>query len=178
MKAFINKAAVLVFALMSAEFVFAAKTTNKATIAETEEWIEQHVQAWDDSKRIFVEAKNCKLQVYTKRQTLIVDMKGVLFPIEVVAYERDRSPRVRLRVKNRYSGDYGMVRECPNSSSAICKNSNEKWQPLSYYDFTITHVLEYFGRDEDLNDRKASSLKNALNHYANLCGAKAYEYSF
>lgn len=156
----------------------AKKSTNKATKSQTEEWIEQHIQAWDDDKKIFVTANDCKLQFKTKDTSSIINMAGVLFPIEVIAIGNSRSPRVRVRVKDRYTGDYGMIKECPNNSNRVCENSSQKWQPLSYYDLTITHVLEYFDRDEDLNDGKARSLRNALSHYAQLCGAKEYEYSF
>lgn len=156
----------------------AEKSKNKATKAQTEEWIEQHIQAWDDDKKIFVTAKDCKIQFVTKDTSSIINMAGLLFPIEVIAIGNSRSPIVRVRVKDRYTGDYGMKKECPNNSDLICENSSQKWEPLSYYDLTITHVLEYFGRDENLNDRKASSLRNAISHYAQICGAKEYEYSF
>lgn len=154
------------------------KSTNKATKAQTEEWLEQHIQAWDDGKRIFVTAKDCKLQFKTKDTSSIINMSGVLFPIEVLAIGSSRSPKVRVRVKDRYTGDYGMIKECPNNTNRVCENSSQKWKPLSYYDLTITHVLEYFDRNEDLNDDKARSLRSALSHYAQLCGAKEYEYSF
>lgn len=166
----------IIFAIVS-NMAQAEKTTNKASMEQTEAWMEQHIQAWDDNTRVEVEAQDCKLKIFTHKTASVVNMKGLLFPIEVLAIN-DRSPRVRIRVKDRYTGDYGVTKECPNNAARLCKNSDEKWSPLSYYDFTITHELEYFGRDEDLNKRKATSLRNALNHYANLCGAKEWQYSF
>jgi hypothetical protein len=153
-------------------------STKKPNKKQTEEWIVQHVQAWDDRNAISVEAKDCRIIVSTSNSSSLINMEGLLFPIEVLSLDRSTSPTVRLRVKDRYSGDYGMIKKCPSNETVNCKNSKHKWKPLSYQDLNITGYVEYFGRDEGVNNTKAKSLVSALSHYAKLCGAAEFSYSF
>jgi hypothetical protein len=154
--------------------------TEKSTLAskqQTEMWLQQAIVAWDDDDKLSVKADVCKLYVKTKRKSTIMNFEGILFPIEVIAKGNSHNPYVRIRFKNRYSGDYGMEREC-NVDNDYCRKNIGKWSPVSYYDFNITHVTQYRGRDEDLNIDKSGQLKNALQHYAKLCNATDYNFHF
>ena len=146
----------------------------KATKAQTEQWLDRYIQVWDDNKRIYVETEDCKIQIKTKSNSTLLNMKGLLFPVEILSVNRSSSPSVRVRFVNRYSGDYAMDKQC-KSDNLYCDNYAGKWNAVSYYDFNITHWVDYVGRDEDLSVKKASKLKAGLEHYAKLCGAKPLE---
>lgn len=168
----------IVFAFISLNPIVLAETkTTKATKAQTEVWLNQHIVAWDDSKRVKVNTSNCKLHIESQKNSTVMNFKGILFPIEIIAKDRSQDPFIRVRFKDRYSGNYGFDKKC-NSSNSNCQKNIGKWSPVSYYDFRITNVVQYVGRDEDLNVHKAKKLNRALTHYAKLCNAKEYNFTF
>jgi len=154
-----------------------AETKPKASAAQTEEWLNQHIVAWDDSTRLKVETKDCRMQVTSKTQDRLINFKGTLFPIEIIAKGSSDDAFVRIRVKDRYTGNYGMQRSC-SSNNQWCRENENKWSYLSYQDFRITHVRDYVTNSKGQNVDKATQLKSALEHYSKLCNAKAYNFRF
>lgn len=167
----------LVIALFSQVVMAQQEKKHKANQSETENWLSQHIVAWDDSKKLVVEVNDCTMKVKTANRASVINFNGVLFPVEIIAKGKSQDPYIRLRVKDRYSGDYGMMKEC-SSENAWCKKNIGKWTPLSYIDYRISNVVHYIGRDEDLNVDKAEILRDALEHYARLCNASEYNYYF
>lgn len=149
----------------------------RATKSQASEWIAQHAVAWDEYTKLVVEIDDCRLQVLRENKSTIMNFSGVLFPIEIIAKGSSKDPYVRVRFKDRYSGDYGMEKEC-NASNSFCRDNIGKWSPLSFFDFTITSVTDYIGRDNDINIAKASQLSKALNYYARTCNATDYNFRF
>lgn len=150
---------------------------TEATQAQTEDWLTEHIVAWDDSTKLRVRSEDCSLNVLTKNRSTVINFAGVLFPIEIIRLGNTKDAFVRVRVKRRYSGDFSMQRSC-GASNEWCEKNVEKWSPVSYHDFRVSHVTAYSGTSENINVDKASELRSAMKHYALLCGTTEYDYHF
>ena len=150
----------------------------KASKAQIEHWLEEHIVAWDDSDRMTVDAKDCSITIKTKTRARVINLAGVLKPIEIIRYGSDSDAMVRVRLKSRYSGDYGLEKEC-STSNEWCQQNVGKWAPLARHDFRVSHVRAYSKSGiEHYNTSKADRLKDAIDHYADLCGATEYDFTF
>jgi hypothetical protein len=141
------------------------------TRAQTEEWLKQHIEAWNDAP-VSVSVRDCRILITDrqKERSEIVDLKGLLLPVEIIrdgAHPSDAT--VRLRVKDKASGTYSMFRAC-TSQNRYCAEPTGKFQSQPWVDLIVTHVSDFIpGRNLDVD--KATRLERALEHYANLCGA-------
>lgn len=149
----------------------------EATQAQTEDWLSEHIVAWDDATKLRVDAKDCSVQVLEKSLSTVINFAGVLFPVEVLRFDGTNDAFVRVRVKKRYSGDYSMQRRC-GQSNEWCEQNVEKWSPVSYYDFRVSSVTAYSGSANNINIDKADELRRAFRHYALLCGSTEEDYRF
>lgn len=149
----------------------------KATKQQVSDWLTQHIVAWDENTKLVVEGNNCRLQILRNNRSAIMNFKGILFPVEVIRKGNSNDAYVRVRFKDRYSGDFGMEREC-NQQNNFCQENIGKWSPLSFFDFTVTHVNKYSGPNLSLNITKANRLAGAITHYAKLCNATDYSFTF
>ena len=149
----------------------------KATKQQVSDWLSQHIVAWDEKRKLTVTGNDCRLQIMLNNKSSIINFSGILFPVEVIRKDNSNDAFVRVRFKDRYSGDYGMEREC-NKENNFCQDNKVKWSPLSYIDFTVTHVNKYSGPSLNLNITKSARLARALTHYAKLCNAADYNFSF
>jgi hypothetical protein len=149
----------------------------KATKQQISDWLSQHIVAWDENTKLTVDGNDCRLQIMRNNRSAIMNFNGILFPVEVIRKGNSNDAFVRVRFKERYSGDYGMEREC-NQQNNFCQDNIGKWSPLSYYDFTVTNVSKYSGPILDLNITKSNRLARALSHYARLCNATDYNFTF
>ncbi len=170
--------------LITASFHLAAQTDHqentplpKANKIQIAEWIAQHAVAWDEDTKLEITGDDCRLQINRDNTSSIMNFSGILFPVEIIAKDNSKHAYVRVRFKDRYSGDYGMKKAC-NTQNEFCKKNIGKWSPISYFDFKVTDVVNYIGMDRDLNHSKSRSLARALTHYAKLCNAKDYEFTF
>lgn len=167
--------------LFIAAFLFSAgssaQSTSKTvepTKAQTEEWLREHIEAWNEAD-IHVTAKDCRIAVLDKprERTEIIDLNGLLLPIEIIDLGRpvgDSNVTVRLRVKQKHSGRFSMFRSC-NAANGFCADSTGKFHNQPFIDFTITSVRDYSSSSRSTNLTKAERLERALDHYARLCGA-------
>jgi hypothetical protein len=153
------------------------KPLPKATKSQISDWIAQHAVAWDEGTKLEISSDDCRLQINRDNTNSIMNFSGILFPVEIIAKQNSKHPYVRVRFKDRYSGDYGMKKAC-NAQNDFCKKNVGKWSPISYFDFKVTDVVNYIGMDRDLNHSKSRSLARALTHYARLCNATDYEFTF
>lgn len=139
------------------------------TKQQTEEWLREHVEAWNHGE-ITVTVKDCRVLVQdTDRQrSEILDLKGLILPIEVIALSGPDAT-IRLRVKQKHSGTYAMYRSC-DASNRYCQEPTGKFQAMPWIDLTITHVRDFLPGRRTTDD-KSVRLERALEHYARLCGA-------
>ncbi|MBZ4332338.1 MULTISPECIES: hypothetical protein [unclassified Corallococcus] len=140
------------------------------TAAQTEEWLREHIEAWNDSE-VHVTVKDCRIMVLDKprERTEIVDLRGLLLPIEVIRLDNGKDATLRLRVKQKHTGTYSMFRKC-GPENRYCAEPTGKFQSLPYVDLTVTSVTDFIsGRRTD--EDKSLRLERALEHYSRLCGA-------
>jgi hypothetical protein len=149
----------------------AAPTGKKPdpTKQQTEEWLREHVEAWNHGD-ITVTVKDCRVLVQdTDRQrSEIVDLKGLILPIEVISLTGPDAT-IRLRVKQKHTGTYAMYRSC-DASNRYCQEPTGKFQAMPWIDLTVTAVRDFLPGRRTTDD-KAVRLEAALEHYARLCGA-------
>ncbi len=162
---------------ISAQTSDAPAPLPKASKSQIAEWISQHVVAWDEATKLTANSDQCRLQILRNNKSTIMNFSGVLFPIEVFAKKNTNNAYVRVRFKDRYSGDYGMERVC-NKENNFCKDNIGKWSPVSFYDFTVTDIRAYEGRNNDINIKKSRKLARALTHFARLCNSTDYNFTF
>ena len=140
------------------------------TKAQTEEWLREHIEAWNDSE-VHVTVKDCRIMVLDKprERTEIVDLRGLLLPIEVIRVNNGNDATLRLRVKQKHTGTYSMFRKC-SAENSYCAEPTGKFQSLPYVDLSVTSVRDFVpGRHTDVD--KSQRLERALEHYSKLCGA-------
>ena len=89
-------------------------------------------------------------------------------PVELERLDSDVT--IRLRVKQKHSGNYAMYREC-NAENRFCAEPTGKFQTAAYVDLTITSVRDYANASRTTNIDKARRLTRAIDHYARQCGA-------
>lgn len=149
----------------------------KASKAQISDWIAQHAVAWDEDKKLVITGEDCRLRINRDNTSSIMNLSGILFPVEIIAKPNSKHAYVRVRFKERYSGDYGMQKAC-NAQNDFCEKNIGKWSPISYFDFKVSDVVNYIGMDRDLNHTKSRQLARAITHYAKLCNATDYEFTF
>ena len=105
----------------------------KASKAQIEHWLEEHIVAWDDSDRMTVDAKDCSITIKTKTRARVINLAGVLKPIEIIRYGSDSDAMVRVRLKSRYSGDYGLERNAQPAMSGASRTlgSGRLWHAMT-----------------------------------------------
>ncbi|NVJ16969.1 hypothetical protein HV826_22825 [Myxococcus sp. AM010] len=140
------------------------------TKAQTEAWLREHIEAWNDTE-VHVTVKDCRIMVLDKprERTEIVDLRGLLLPIEVIRLNGGNDATLRLRVKEKHTGTYSMFRKC-SAENRYCAEPTGKFQSLPYVDLSVTSVRDFVpGRQTDVD--KSLRLERALEHYSRLCGA-------
>ena len=140
-----------------------------ATIAQTETWLVNHIEAWDDVLLPKITANKCVIKKDIKSKSELLNVKGVILPIEVISIDSNKHATIRVRVKENRSAKYAMSRKCDQSND-WCNSSKGKFQPEPYIDFTVRYTEPYTARDRSIAANKANRLESAINHYARLCG--------
>lgn len=151
-----------------------AKSDSKSprpepTRAQTEDWLREHVEAWNQGD-VHVTVKDCRVLVQDgdRQRSEILDLRGLLLPVEVIR-TTPKDATVRLRVKQKHSGTYAMFRAC-DASNHFCADATGKFQAMPWMDLTVTWVDDFIpGRQTTVD--KTQRLERALQHYSNLCGA-------
>lgn len=149
----------------------ASKEKKEPTKQQTEEWLREHVEAWNEGD-VHVQTKDCRLVVLDKRRerTEVVDLRGLILPVELIRVGNSSDVTIRLRVKQKHTGTYAMYRKC-DAQNRYCADGSGKFQSLPFVDLTVTSVDNYFPPTNSTNHTKAVRLERALEHYSRLCGA-------
>ena len=144
------------------------------TQAQTERWLVDHIEAWDDVDTPEATVSKCIIQRTAKNRSHVLNLKGVLLPIEVLSLDDRDTAIVRVRVREPRSGKFAMSRSCSEANS-WCKINDGKFTPERFVEFKVTYYRPYDqGTHRSMTSRKASELAAAINHYVRLCH-KAHE---
>jgi len=138
---------------------------------QTERWLIAHLEAWDDVNQPEVSVSKCIIQLTTANKSYVLNMKGLLWPVELLSLDNRDTATVRARVREPKSGKFAMSRLC-SESNRWCKINDGKFVPERFVEFQITFYRPYHHGDQRLpTTRKALQLIGALNHYARLCSS-------
>lgn len=146
----------------------AALADGKADKSQTELWLTHHLEAWDDVASPEVSVSGCVIQRTTRNQSHILNVTGLILPVEVLSVDNQNHATVRARVREVRSGNYAMSREC-NAGNNFCSNRSGDFNPEPFVDFRVTFARPYSGPERSLTSLKADQLQSALTHYARLC---------
>lgn len=141
------------------------------TKEQTEEWLKQHIEAWNEGN-IEVLVKDCRIVVDDRKRSRseVINLRGLLLPIEVIRLPDSSDATFRLRVRDKHSGTYAMFRNC-DEQNRFCKDATGKFQGLPWVDLTVTSVRDFLPNSYSTDSTKVARMVRALELYSRLCGA-------
>jgi len=140
----------------------------------TEAWLVRHLEAWDDNNTPRVRVKECVINRTTTTRNDVLNMRGIILPIEILQVGTDQHVDVRVRVREPHSGTYAMSREC-NQRNSGCAGGEGNFTAERYLDFRVTYERDFSGTNTNLTYDKARQTRCALLHYAKLCNGELAE---
>jgi len=141
------------------------------TREQTELWLNEHLEPWQEGD-VVISVGDCRIKRHDRsaNRTEVMDLRGLILPIEVISVGRSPDVTIRLRVKEKHSGAYAMYRTC-DAQNDYCSKPTGKFQVQPWLDLVITAVVDYASHTTQTNQDKAHRVTAALHRYATLCGA-------